>query len=114
MSLRGVLRRKGVAVVFTKIIPGTTDPVTEETTAATTVTVAGYAMRIQGDPDEYARLGLIQSEHPMLAFEPDTLGELPTLGMSVPFGDDTFIVEDVNPCAMNGTATSAHIRCSRG
>jgi hypothetical protein len=113
MSLRGVLRRKGAAVVFTKIIPGTYDPATDTTTAGTTVTVSGYAMRIQGDPDEYARLGLIQSEHPMLSFDPDTDGELPTLGMTVVFGAETFTVEDVNPCAMNGTATSAHIRCAR-
>jgi hypothetical protein len=76
--------------------------------------VSGYAMRIQGDPDEYIRLGLIQSEHPMLSFEPDTLGELPALGSTVDFGADLLTVEDVNPCAMNGVATSAHIRCSRG
>lgn len=113
MSLRGVLMRKGVAVVFSKSIPGTYDPATDTSGPPTTVTVSGYAMRIQGDPDEYARLGLIQSEHPMLSFDPDTDGELPTLGMQVPFGGEVFIVEDVNPCAMNGTATSAHVRCSR-
>lgn len=113
MSLRGVLRRKGVAVVFTKVIPGTYDPATDTSGAATTVTVSGYAMRIQGNPDEYARLGLVQSEHPMLSFDPDTDGDLPTLGMTVPFGGETLTVENVNPCAMNGTATSAHVRCSR-
>jgi hypothetical protein len=32
--------------------------------------------------------------------------------MTVVFGAETFTVEDVNPCAMNGTATSAHIRCA--
>jgi hypothetical protein len=70
-------------VTFTKIIPGTYDPATDTTTAGTTVTVSGYAMRIQGDPDEYARLGLIQSEHPMLLFRPDTAGQLPVLGATV-------------------------------
>lgn len=113
MSLRGVLRRKGRAVAFSKVIPGTYDPSTDTSTSGTTVTVSGYAMRIQGDPDEYAKLGLIQSEHPMLSFDPDTDGELPTLGMTVEFGGETLTVEDVNPCAMNGVATSAHIRCSR-
>lgn len=113
MSLRGVLRRKGTAVTFTKVIPGTYDPTTETQGASTTLTVSGYAMRIAGDPDEYARLGLIQSEHPMLSFEPDTPGQLPALGWEVPFGGEVLTVEDVNPCAMNGTATSAHIRCSR-
>jgi hypothetical protein len=105
--------RKGVAVTFTKATPGTYDPATDTTTGGSTVTVSGYAMRIQGDPDEYARLGQIQSEHPMLSFAPDTAGELPTLGMTVEFGGETFTVEDVNPCAMNGTATSAHVRCGR-
>jgi hypothetical protein len=111
MSLRGVLMRKGRAVVFT----GTTSTYDPETDTGTTVTatVAGYAMRIAGDPDEYARLGLVHSEHPMLSFEPDTPGELPTLGMTVEFGDETLTVEDVNPCAMNGVATSAHVRCHR-
>lgn len=113
MSLRGVLMRKGAAVTFTKVIPGTYDPATDTTGASTTVTVSGYAMRIRGDADEYIRLGLIQSEHPMLSFEPDTPGELPTLGMTVEFGGETLTVEDVDPCAMNGTPTSAHIRCSR-
>jgi hypothetical protein len=113
MSLRGVLMRKGRAVVFSKEIPGAYDPATDTSTPSTTVTVSGYAMRIQGDPDEYAKLGLIQSEHPMLSFDPDTDGELPTLGMTVEFGGETLTVEDVNPCAMNGVATSAHVRCSR-
>lgn len=113
MSLRSVLARKGAAVTFTKITPGTYDGPSDTSQPPSTVTVTGYAMRIQGDPDEYARLGLVQSEHPMLSFVPDTLGQLPTLGMTVEFGGETLTVEDVNPCAMNGTATSAHIRCSR-
>lgn len=113
MSLRGVLMRKGAAVTFTKIIPGEYDPATDTTGPSTTVTVSGYAMRIQGNPDEYIRLGLIQSEHPMLSFEPTTPGELPGLGWTVEFGGETLTVEDVDPCAMNGTPTSAHIRCSR-
>jgi hypothetical protein len=113
MSLRGVLMRQGAAVTFTKIVPGTEDPVTGVTSASTTVTVSGYAMRISGNPDEYIRLGLIQSEHPMLSFEPDTPGQLPAPGWAVEFGGEPLTVEDVDPCAMNGTATSAHIRCRR-
>lgn len=105
--------RKGAAVLFTKDIPGIYDPETDTTSAGTTVTVSGRAMRIAGDPDEYAKLGLIQSEHPMLSFAPDTAGELPAVGMTVQFGGETLTVENVNPCAMNGTATSAHVRCSR-
>jgi hypothetical protein len=113
MSYRGVLARKGVYVTFSHGTPGTYDPETDTTTPGTTATVSGYAMRISGDPDEYARLGLVQSEHPMLSFVPDTVGELPSLGWTVEFGNETLTVEDVNPLAMNGTAEAAHIRCSR-
>lgn len=113
MSLRGVLMRKGAAVTFSTETPGTYNPETDVQAPSTTSTISGYAMRIAGDPDEYARLGLVQSEHPMLSFEPDTPGSLPALGWTVVFGGETLVVEDVNPCAMNGTATSAHIRCHR-
>lgn len=113
MSLRGVLSRRGRAVVFSKVIPGTYDAETDSTGPSTTLTAPGFAMRIAGNPDEYARLGLIQSEHPMLSFDPDTDGNLPGPGWQVEFGGETLTVEDVNPCAMNGTATSAHIRCAR-
>lgn len=103
--------RKGAAVTFSKTVVAY-DAATDTSTSSTS-TVAGFAMRIQGDPDEYARLGLIQSEHPMLSFEPTTPGQLPPLGATVVFGGETLTVEDVNPCAMDGTPTSAHIRCSR-
>jgi hypothetical protein len=113
MSLRGVQMRKGARAIFTKVIPGDYNAVTEETGASTTLTIPGYALRIQGDPDEYTKLGLIQSEHPMLSFSPDVPGQLPVAGWEVEFGGEVLTVEDVNPCAMNGTATSAHVRCSR-
>jgi len=113
MSLSGVLMRKGAAATFSWSTPGTYDPATDTTTGGSVATVSGFAMRIQGDPDEYNRLGLIQSEHPMLSFAPTTPGQLPPLGATVVFGGETLTVEDVNPCAMDGTPTSAHIRCAR-
>ena len=113
MSLAGALARKGAAVTFSKGTPGTYDPATDTSTAPTVVTVTGLAMRIDGDPDVYAALGLIQSENPMLLFRPTTVGQMPALGSTVVWGAETLTVKDVEPLAMNGTATAARIRCSR-
>lgn len=113
MSLSGVLMRKGAAVTFTDSAPGTYDPETDTTTGSGATSVTGRAMRIEGDPDVYATLGLIQSENPTLLFKPDTAGQLPGLGSTVEFGGETLTVKDVAPAAMNGVATMARIRCAR-
>jgi hypothetical protein len=113
MSLAGVLARKGAPVTFTHVTPGTYDPATDTSTGGTTVTVTGSAMQIEGDPEVYARLGLIQSENPTLLFAPSVVGVLPVLGSTVVWGTDTLTVKDVEPLAMAGIATAARIRVSR-
>jgi hypothetical protein len=114
MSLRGVLSRKGAPVTFSYGTPGTYDPATDTTTGGSVATVTGYAMQIDGDPDLYARLQLIESDNPTLLFQPDTLGQLPALGATVPWGGETLTVKNVLPAAMDGTATAAKIVVSRG
>jgi hypothetical protein len=111
--MRGLLARKGAPVTFTKTTPGTYDGNTDTWLPPTTVTVSGFAMQIDGDPEVYASLGLIQSENPMLLFKPTVIGVLPGLGFTVPWGADTLTVKDVEPLAMNGIATAARIRASR-
>jgi hypothetical protein len=113
MSLRGVVRRKGAAVTFTKSVPGTYDPETDTSTAPSTLSVPGYAMKVSGDPDTYARLQLIESEAPTLEFVPDTIGDAPVLGMTVDFGGETLTVKDVDTLAMNGTPEAAFVVVSR-
>lgn len=113
MSLAGTLARKGAAVTFTQTTPGTYDGATGLWSDATTVTVSGHAMQIDGDPVVYAALGLIQSNNPMLLFRPAVAGEMPTLGMTVVWGANTLTVRDVEPLAMNGTATAARVRVSQ-
>jgi hypothetical protein len=113
MSLRGILMRKGAAVTFSHGTPGTYDPATDTTTGGSVATVAGYAMQIAGDPDLYARLQLIESDNPTLLFKPDTPGQMPALGATVPWGDETLTVKNVTANAMNGTKTEARIVVSR-
>lgn len=113
MSFSGTLARKGAPVTFSQTTPGTYDGATGTWTADTTVTVAGTAMQIDGDPEAYAALGLILSLNPMLLFRPAVVGEMPTSGMTVVWGGATLTVKDVEPLAMNGIATAARVRVSR-
>lgn len=109
MSLSGVLMRKGAAVLFSHATPGTYDPATDTSTPPTIVSVAGRAMEIDGDPELFKALELIESESPTLLFLPDTPGQLPALGSTVPWGADTFTVKNIKCEAMNGTPHSARI-----
>lgn len=113
MSLAGVVARKGAAVVFTWTSAGVYDPLTGITTGASTVTVTGHAMEVDGDPDLYKDLGLLASENPTLLFTPDTVGVMPDLGASVVWGPDTFAVKGRKRLAMNGTPTAAFIVVGR-
>jgi hypothetical protein len=114
MSFSGIMARKGASVTFSKIVPGTYDPETEIRTPPTTLTVTGKAMQVDGDPDLYARLQLIESENPTLEFKADVIGVIPVLGMTVPWGNETLTVKNIKPLAMNGTPTAAFLVCSRG
>lgn len=113
MSSRGLTARKGAPVTFTQTTPGVYDGTTGTWSADATITVDGYAMQIAGNPDLYTQLGLIESENPTLSFTPATIGVLPTLGMTVPWGGVTLTVKNINPLAKNGVATKAHIVVSR-
>lgn len=70
-----MLRAKGSPITFT-LIPRTQNATTRTVTAGTPVTVSGYAARVQGDPKEYERLGLVEAEPLTLEF------------VAVPFGDE--------------------------
>lgn len=113
MSFAGVLARKGAAVTFTHVTPGTYDESTDTTTGSTVATVSGTAMEISGDPELYVQLSLIQSENPTLLFRPSTEGELPPLGATVVWGGETLTVKNITRLAMNGTPTAAKIVVGR-
>lgn len=113
MSLSGVLMQKGAPVVFSHTIPGTVDPNTDMGTGATIVTVTGRVMEIDGDPDLYKALSLIESDNPTLLFRPDVRGVIPVLGSTVVWGGQLFTVRNIKRLAMAGTATAARLVVSR-
>jgi hypothetical protein len=108
VSLHGLLGKKGAAVTFTKVT-STVDPTTDQSSSPVTTTVTGRAMQVDGDPDTYEKLELVESENPTLLFSPDTVGQLPDLGSSVPWGGASYVVKNRKPLAMNGTATAAMV-----
>jgi hypothetical protein len=77
------------------------------------VTVDGFAMQIDGEPDLYVALGLVESENPTLLFQPTTPGTLPALGASVVWGGESLTVKNIKSAAMSGTPTAARIVVSR-
>jgi hypothetical protein len=108
------LAEAGAAVTFTQTIPGTYDAATDTWSAASTVTVTGYAIRdTGGDPRRYAALSLVQSEAPRLLFGSDTAGSLPAPLSTVVWGGITYTVRDIEPVAPDGTAIVAYIIVSR-
>jgi hypothetical protein len=113
VSLSGVIRRKGAAVVFTWTSAGVYDPLTGATTGASTVTLAVPAMEVDGDPDLYKDLSLIETENPTLLIALDSTGVLPEMGATVPWGGDTFTVKGRKRLAMNGTPSAAFIVVGR-
>jgi hypothetical protein len=113
MSFGGLLARKGAAVTLTGVTPGTYDPATDTTTGASTVTLDGHAMQIDGDPDLYTQLGLIESENPTLLFKPDS-GSVPdVLGWTLVWGGEPLTIKNVQRLAMAGPTTAAKLVVSR-
>jgi hypothetical protein len=104
----------GAPGTFTKETPGTYDPATDTSTPPTTSTAAGNVTQIEGDPNVYLRLQLIESENPTLLFTPNVPGDIPALGWTIDWGGETLTVKDITPLAPKGIALAAKIVASRG
>lgn len=103
----------GSAVTFTFASPGTYDEATDRYSGASSTTVAGHAIRIDGDPKKYEALELTQAEAVTLLFTSTTYGQLPALGAEVTWNSVAYWVRDVEPLAPDGTAIRARIVVTR-
>lgn len=96
----------GIAVTFSKITH-THNPVTDELTPSTS-SVAGYAMKVDGDPVVYERLSLTEKDAPTLLFAANTLGQIPEIGAACTFmGPRT--AKEVLPDAPAGVTISSQV-----
>lgn len=108
-----MVRFKGAAVTFTLANPGTHSPTTGRFTTSASSSVAGYGMRVDGDPERYKSLGLVESEAPTLEFVSTTAGQVPALGATCAWNSTTYTVKDVEPIAYNGTASRCRVVIAR-
>ena len=93
------IRDAGAAVTFTRA----TTAYDEATGLATptVTTVAGFAMRVPGDPVRYAAGGWSLATMPSLLFAASTFGALPVAGDTVEWGSVVFTVKSVEPLDLN-------------
>lgn len=102
----------GVAVTFTKIVPGTYDAATDTWTDEDDLSVAGAAIRVRGDPERYEGLGLEVDKAATLLFAATTYGTAPSLGATVSFGGVTYTVRHIDPVSPDGTPIIARVTVS--
>ena len=69
-------------------------------------------MEIDGDPDLYRALSLIETDNPTLLFKPAIMGQYPPLGSTVVWGGNTYTLKNRKMLAMAGTVTA--VRCVVG
>lgn len=98
-SSLALLARKGAAVSFTFTTNGTLDEATGLDTGASTSTVSGQAVRVQGDPKVYEQLGLKEIDSPTLVFAPTTRGQLPSMDWKCTWASTVYTVARVFPVA---------------
>ena len=103
------------AMTFSRITPGTFDPLTEVTTGATVTTVSGEAIVVRGDPQRYRALGLNLATMPTVLFTPTTYALRSYTTDFVQPGDTTTLnglaltVRDVSPIGPDGNVIAARI-----
>jgi len=99
----------GAAVTFTLSSPGTYDAATDTWTTPVETTVAGQAMQVSGNPEDYRELSLVESEAPTLLFAPTTYGSMPDLGYTVVWASKTYTVKMLSPLQPDGTTILARL-----
>lgn len=112
-SALATVTRKGAAVTFTLTSPGTYDATTDTYTAATTSTVAGYA--VQDDAASHRKAGEVIGEtNVVLLFTPSTRGSLPVAGYTTTWNSTAFTVvrtfREINPDGAGALAAYVEMR----
>jgi hypothetical protein len=111
MSLAGTIQTKGAAVTFS--LTTMTFDATTETSTPTTTTVAGYAMEVDGDLEEYKAAEVIASQAKTLLFVPTTSGEVPLVESTLTWASETFATKSVKSLGLAGTAQASRVMVSK-
>jgi hypothetical protein len=91
------LAAKGAPVIFSISTPGTYVEATDEYTDPVFEEIAGQAVEIPGDPEEYKSMELLGTEAVTLFFVPTVFGATPKLHMSVDWAGALRTVSQIFP-----------------
>jgi len=103
----------GVPVTFSRVGLLVYDATSDNSYPAAPTLIAGYAVRVKGNPLKYQALSLVQSEAPALLFAPSVLGGLPLPGDTVTWAGADYTARDVEPEAPDGVAIGATVIVAR-
>ncbi|WP_353268008.1 hypothetical protein [Gemmatimonas sp.] len=107
------VRVKGQRITFTRTDRSINND-TGEPGAPVVTTVRGYALGLEkGDPNTYAKLGLVFSSAPTLFVVCDTYGATPPDLATCEWGGAVHTVRDVKPFAPNGVPLTFEIVVAR-
>jgi hypothetical protein len=96
------LRDDGAPVAFSKMTPGVYDPLTNEETDPVANVVAGRAVEIPGDLEEYREFELIPSQTKTLLFVPTEMGATPEIDSTVFWANELWTVKQHLPIQPTG------------
>ena len=114
-ALASIKRKGGVALSFTRKLPGTLDATTNTFTGASSSSIAGYAIEVQSDPEQLEQLSLLLKKSHTFFFVPTTYGLLAVDKSFVQPNDlcawnnDTWSARDVRALAPDGVVITARI-----
>lgn len=110
---RSLLTTFGAAVTFSRSVKGAFDPATDTIGEPTTSTITGTAIRVQGEPETFQRLGLVAAEALALVFAPAEAseGQMPALNDTVVWAGKAYTVAEVQPIEPDGTAIIGEVVC---
>lgn len=107
------VQEDGVAVGFMGEEPGALNEGTGEFGPSVLTTMPGFAIRKQGDPEQYQALELDPNDSPTLFWVPTTYGDTPKLGMRCLFSGGSYSVRSVEPLAPDGVTIAANVIIAR-
>lgn len=108
-DLRRTVERYGADVAFAGGGKGDYDPKLDKFAGGELARVEGRAVRVNGDPETYSRLGLETAEPVTLLFVPNTLGHRPRKGSTAVWENAKRTVRDVDPIAPSGQTVAARV-----
>jgi hypothetical protein len=105
----GIVQGTGEAVTFSHTVPGTYDSATDTHGAPSAATVAGYAIEVPNEPEEFEPGELVEKQPATLFFMPTDGVSIPPKGATVTWAGTTRTVLRNGPIRPGGVAFATRV-----